>query len=210
MEPDEIYDKKSLDGWLSGRPLTDGITISQRTVLRVFPLFGAPNRDLKREDGLTVLVVLRQLFTSGVARVNRTAEVIYTTGLATVATARVLPSTAYAAREVARAASSGSRGNPDKGDAASSQFGSPRQMSATAIESAVDAFEFFGFANLIWDQIREDARMLVQDEDPFTARLWSIPAPQLFSQFDAQMRAIWAKDPPGTWHFWLQIGRAHV
>lgn len=60
------------------------------------------------------------------------------------------------------------------------------------------------FASARWEELRRDARLLKQTQDPFTAPLWSTAPPEWFTQADAAARAIWAKDPPGTWDFWTR------
>ena len=68
---------------------------------------------------------------------------------------------------------------------------------------AADADARAAAASYSWEQIREDARLLLSGDDLLETRLWSIPEPDFFSQTDGEGRAIWAKDP-ATWDFWIR------
>lgn len=74
---------------------------------------------------------------------------------------------------------------------------------ARASASAARASGAYAAASYIWEQIREDARLLLSGDDLLETRLWSIPEPDFFSQTDGEGRAIWAKDP-ATWDFWIR------
>ncbi len=55
----------------------------------------------------------------------------------------------------------------------------------------------------IWEEIRGDAGLIVDNHDLLAAPLWAITAPVWFDQANSAGMAIWAKDPE-VWDFWTR------
>lgn len=196
MDPDKIKDRKSFEAWLKARPeevrRREGIVLAHRSALRVFPIWGrsleaawASNRKL------TALPLLRSLLTSGVAAHSpnpliRVSAAIAVSSLDAIAAEVADHAAAYAceASDAARAADT-------------------HAAAAAAARAAAAAHAAALAADYVWEQVRDDARLILAGDDLFQAPLWSIPQPPWFHQFDTETRAIWRNDPPGTWDFWL-------
>ncbi len=215
MNADDIKDEETLFAWLDARPdvsrEADAVAIAQRFALRVFPVFGFKMEQAwARKDDLTALPLVRPLLAAGAARKYSAPEVSaaaraaphpakYLDGddMGTDAAAYSAADAAYSAARAAAAADNAfARGAYSAAEAAG--------RAARAYVAARDANDASAAAQVFWAAIRADARLLEQDQDPFVAPLWPAVPPDWFRAADAETRAIWAKDPPGTWDFWLR------
>ena len=64
-----------------------------------------------------------------------------------------------------------------------------------SVEEAFTASASFGGDNDFTPQVREDARLLSAQVDPFSRPLWHRQKPAGFRATNALARAIWATDP---------------
>jgi|GEM_PF-5897717 len=201
MEVEDIKNEDSLKAWLNARPeetrQSDAIAIACRCALRVSVLFGQEmSAPWARKADLTALPILRLNSTSGVVRKYPTPEV----RAAARAAAAAAPTASYAARAAAAsyasAASTVAAASYADASAASTVASTATAAAATAPATAA--------RSAVWDEVRRDAQNLEQGEDPFTTPLWPSTPPDWFTKADTETRAIWAKDPPGTWDFWTR------
>lgn len=137
----------------------------------------------------TALPVLRLALIAGVAVVSRTSEIENAVKTARRAYASVLSASVGAGSD-----------NRNAINAASAAAAAANENTNFAVEHMAGAFSFV--SNLMWEQLRDDLRMITEERDPLQLPLWSITRPDWFTQFDAETRAIWSKNPPGAWDFW--------
>ncbi|MEZ5778245.1 MAG: hypothetical protein R3E44_07785 [Paracoccaceae bacterium] len=187
----EIKDRKSLERWLEGRSQTDAIAIARCAACRVLPLYGRAMRDdwAPRHD-LTALPVIRLILISGVAGKYPTPEVRRATAAAHAAVA-----TAAAHAAVATAAATAAAQAAAVAATAAAHAAARAAMAAAAAADAAGAY--------IWEQVRDDARLLEQGGDLLALPLWSIPEPDWFRRADQEMLASWQADDPERWSFWI-------
>ncbi len=218
MNAEEIKNEESLKAWLNARPeatrQSAAIAIAQRSAARVFPVFGrGMGESWVLRANLTALSVVRQLLSPGASRksptpeVKRAAAAAYTAdGVPYVSNdnAALVPFAAArtAADRVAYAAYAANAASIDASTYAARVVDTSAAASVYAARAAALIGETNGHA--VWAQIRRDAGQLGCGEEPFTTPLWSTPPPDWLTQADAETRAIWANDPPGTWDFWTR------
>jgi hypothetical protein len=172
---DQIRDEKTLRVWLAGRSHEIALRIAYRTAMRVAPfVWGGEWHDTR----LVSLVVARGLLTAGAASKSPTREIEDAARAATAHRDAYLEAVALAANDITDAAQgaanaaatvalAGSEGQNDAADAAT------RAVAGGIYAAEVAADD----GNRLWEQIRDDARMLEAGEDCLDARLWSIPQP---------------------------------
>jgi hypothetical protein len=194
MDPAEITHTKRLQIWLSSRSRADAIAIAARGAMRSLPVFGrAMDRPWADRADLTAMPLLRVFLTSGVARQFPIAVTKSAATDASNAAVYSADSASNAAAEYAARAAVylGQVVNDDPA------------MNAVRVVEAVDVA--LASMNSIFYQIQNDAKNLAVRDDPFAFPLWSESySPDWFLNTDRQTRAIWAKDPPGTWNFWIR------
>lgn len=201
VQASEIRDRESLKRWLGDRSREDAIKIAQRTACRVLPVFGrAVGAQWARELELTALPFVQTCLIAGITRrfsdfmVSRATQ----TSLAVAARAA---SDSFHATDVAFAA-----------DAICDVSDVTRAEDAAKIISITDnvvveaelALADVSARTALWEEIREDARLIEGNDDPFLMPLWSDSAPDWFASADTRMRSIWSNDPPGRWAFWIR------
>ncbi len=197
---EEIKDQESLAAWLVTRPRADSIAIAQRAALRVLPLWGREmDQDGLNKAELKSLPLLRCVLISGVANKHQNPETRAAASSAySDAPANALDHTnevthltnraVYAARTSARAA-----------------YAEDERSVTRAVRSATSmVFPTIDRTYTNWSEIRNDAFILWRNEDPFARPLWQDSSPDWFIKADAEMRAIWAKDPASHWAFWTR------
>jgi hypothetical protein len=230
MEPDEIRDGGSLEGWLKGRPREEALYIAQRAALRVLPVWvEAREDDRARERASKAQPVLRAILTSGVARKFPTSAVkdaaARAVARATAAAARAAD--AFAARATAAAARA-ARPTADvaadafaaraAADVAADTFATraaaaraaraafATRAAAARAARATDAFALrvADAATAAWAEIRADARALL-DGTAETRPLWAA-MPGRATPLIGHMRDTWAPATPGGafWMRWYQ------
>ena len=200
MDLEDIKDGESLSAWLDARPeatrRSDAVGVAERCALRVFPLFGLEtDQSSENKQDFTAPPVLRLNLTSGVSRNYPTHGIKEAIDAARIA---------YADSSAASAARAAADNALDR--AVEVHLGAASAATAAVAasrEATSDGSKAFA-APVMWEQVRQDARLLERGEDPFTVPLWSSAPPNWFTQADARTRAIWAQDPPGTWDFWTR------
>ncbi len=198
----EIQSPVSLREWLQDQSFETSVAIANRAACRVFPFFVAQMTSVWKGDGdLTEFDLLIRLFVSGVVRtfpsetskaakpflifVDFFGEVDRSSG-ATGATG-----TAGAAASAAILASQ-----------AALAFGDASPSYVWAAKSVGCAAEAAG--GVLWDEVRSDVDLILQNQDIFRVPLWSFSQPSWYSRDMEKVRGIWSKYPPGTWDFWLR------
>ncbi len=214
MQPEEITDNDTLRAWLNARPEAirqrDAIWIASRTAARVFPLHGRDTRNfghaqIANAGDLTAFPVLRCLLLSGIAALSPTPEVQNAaySGAATAAysdAAIAAYPKGYPSAYSAAYSAAFSAAYP-----AASSAKSANSAANSAADAAADATASVAFsADAVWDQIRNDAGLVSVAVLEQNRPLWDRPPPDWFTQADAETRAIWQADPPGTWDFWIR------
>ncbi len=200
MDLEDIKDGESLSAWLDARPeatrRSDAVGVAERCALRVFPLFGLEtDQSSENKQDFTAPPVLRLNLTSGVSRNYPTHGIKEAIDAARIA---------YADSSAASAARAAADNALDRAVAVHLGAASAATAAVAASREATsDGSKAFA-APVMWEQVRQDARLLERGEDPFTVPLWSSAPPNWFTQADARTRAIWAQDPPGTWDFWTR------
>ncbi|MGB4829275.1 MAG: hypothetical protein WBP18_18750 [Paracoccaceae bacterium] len=200
MDLEDIKDGESLSAWLDARPeatrRSDAVGVAERCALRVFPLFGLEtDQSSEIKQDFTAPPVLRLNLTSGVSRNYSTPGIKEAIDAARIA---------YADSSAASAARAAADNALDRAVAVHLGAASAATAAVAASREATsDGSKAFA-APVMWEQVRQDARLLERGEDPFTVPLWSSAPPNWFTQADARTRAIWAQDPPGTWDFWTR------
>lgn len=212
MSGAEIKDMESLGKRLKGRPQSYRIVLAYRISLRTFPRWGcAMNLEWSRQSKLTCLPVFRLLLALSVSRSYISGEV-----------RRAATDLALASRIVSTA-----RSNADALDAYTlTEYDADRVVTT---QNAFEAYECVRAAvtadalgtalrssrasdyrrrdddlEATWKPIGNDFAALEQDSDLFTQPLWQDGPPDWFVKADAEMRAIWATDPPAHWAFWTR------
>lgn len=214
---DKIHDRESLEAWLKGWSQEDAVQIAQRAALRVALLAWADPFRTECEGDLTRLPVLRALLTGGVAAKMPTPQVRTAAFAAAAAAVNVADQVVAVARAAARAAGHAAFAATDVAASAAAAVNVADQAfavadapahaaiaAARAAAAAAAAARAGDAADQIWDQVREDARVLEAGGNLLATPLWSIPPPDWFRQAEAEMRAIMLADPAEHWGFWLR------
>lgn len=204
VSADGIRDEFSLRMWLEERPRADGLRIAVRTAQRVAPLVWARPVMSGREGDWNGLAICRALLIAGAAGKMPTLAIESAARSACAATSEAL--SAHASnRPFAEAVVAAAAAADDVAIAARAAGSDDIGTRAATFAAVADAnFAVPANAHDIWEQIRYDARALAMEEDPLAAPLWSIPHQGWFQDSHEDMRAIWAKDNPEHWDFWLR------
>jgi hypothetical protein len=198
MDIADIQDENSLLSWLKGQTADDAIQIASRSALRVFPIVVKILDEAKgRKHTLTELAILRVLLASGIRQNRMSSEVkLASTDAVSALLSAEKDALPLAAARAARAACAAA-------DIGSFSINASFSGSLASKHAAVAASAFEG-DRFIWEQVREDARLIEGGQDTMERRLWSIPPPTWFIRTDRATRAIWAAAQPDTWKFWLR------
>ena len=219
LKAEDIRDEESLRLWLKSRPSVDGLAISHRAGMRVFPLYGTEMvEDWARQRNLTALPVFRCLLTSGVAcrhsareimvaikatvneavgvsedaaaaRANEASDGIYTNTGAAIAAGRARAAFTYTAAAFAN------------DDAAAGVDAAARiARNAATDDAAAD----------VWEQTRSDAVLLEQDHDPLAVQLWPDVQPGWFDYHCYKALELWDAKTGDNGRFWSRWYRAAV
>ena len=222
MKIEDIKDEQTLRAWLNARPeetrQTDAIAIAQRCALRVLPFFGrAMHEPWATESGVTALSVLRQLLSFAVARKFSTPALMAASasafGAASASASAAASASGLDAVYASAAALAVSAALNASAARTSAAFWAELRLDADMLQAALDpaittivtaALAFNKTHPALWAELRLDAKAVQDGGDPAAGPLWSFPPPHRYTRYDTETRAIWAKDPPGTWDFWTR------
>jgi hypothetical protein len=211
----EITDEASLEAWLKTRPSEDAEIIAFRAAARVFPLWGrAMEEEWAEEYGtlearpisaLDLLWMIYRPWVNFFARAPELAKVAsksdgltFTYGVVVAGNAarKHLDLRNLDGAQYALAASNSL--NSSRRFATKDFLGCIQSSSECALGVASDRYTAL---IKLYRALENDANAAFDGQNLVLTRLWPTPAPDWFTKTDAEMRAIWAKDPP-TWAFW--------
>ncbi len=195
MKADDIKDEETLRAWITPALFMRAQCLAVRSALRVFPIFAAAmDADWAQQNKLTALDVLRWVLDTS----NAKPVVPGFEGESPDQLSAPMRAALSAAMAV-------DPSNPSYTMEWSDKSFFPLMTLALSVSCAeATARTFDNFASgLIWEQVREDARLVEAGQDPMEARLWSTPHPSWFTEFNRRGLSIWSRDPE-TWFFWTR------
>ncbi|MCA3435980.1 MAG: hypothetical protein INF48_01520 [Rhodobacter sp.] len=206
-----IKDKETLEAWLLDRSHEDAVCIAHRASMRLAPLFWSGlGQTWARKSGVTALMSLWPLLTSGLARKSLTPEVKLAAAYADATFA------AHAAADAAHAAADAPAYFTVAATAAAAFIATSftnatayaaadaATAAATAADAAATAADAYGTTTL-WASVRMDCAALEAGGDPFTLPLWDGPVPERIAVAWARTRQEWANAGGPVWAFWTQF-----
>lgn len=221
MEPENIFDRQSLQAWLEARPEAarqrDAVWIAYRSAARIFPLCGQRMRGNDTvPEAFSPLPSLRCLLIAGLARENLNDRLIVAAVSATnCGYHSVNHGETYsafrgyeAASAVAQAGAIGEASLLDSAAisailAASDAAGAAAGVGAPnsfSIQDAADSASYVADLDQdFWDAIRRDARALFAGQRDIP--LWGV-VPDWFDVACKEARRRRSVDAPATWDFW--------